>query len=169
MSGVAVVPATAALLVLCMALWATALLPEIVTALAFFGLAMLLRLGSAGTVFSGFSASAFWLVLSGMVVGQGMTRTGLGARMARTLALRLSGFLRAFHRRAGGAELPHRLRHAVESRADRADDPGDPGAVRRLRTHASAARAEPARSSPVGRGDADPVGRDPARQRARTS
>ncbi|MBE7200033.1 MAG: anion permease [Parafilimonas terrae] len=91
MVGEAVVFATAALLVLCMGFWATALLPEVVTALAFFGLAMLLRLGNAGTVFSGFSASAFWLVLSGMVVGQGMTRTGLGARLARTLALRLSG------------------------------------------------------------------------------
>ena len=91
MSGEGLVAATAALLVLCMGLWSTALLPEIVTALAFFGMAMLLRLGSAATVFSGFSSSAFWLVLSGMVVGQGMTRTGLGARMARTLALRLSG------------------------------------------------------------------------------
>ncbi|MCJ2062475.1 anion permease [Methylobacterium sp. J-088] len=91
MSGVAAVPATAALLVLCMSLWATALLPEVVTALAFFGLAMLFRLGSATTVFSGFSASAFWLVLSGMVVGQAMTRTGLGSRVARALALRLSG------------------------------------------------------------------------------
>nr|WP_276081324.1 SLC13 family permease [Methylobacterium sp. GC_Met_2] len=79
------------MLVLCMSLWATALLPEVVTALAFFGLAMLFRLGSATTVFSGFSASAFWLVLSGMVVGQAMTRTGLGSRVARALALRLSG------------------------------------------------------------------------------
>lgn len=91
MGGEAAVAATAVLLVLCMGLWATVLLPEIVTALAFFGLAMLLRLGSAGTVFSGFSSSAFWLVLSGMVVGQGMTRTGLGARMARALAARLAG------------------------------------------------------------------------------
>jgi di/tricarboxylate transporter len=91
MSGEAVVLATAALLVLCMGLWATALLPEIVTALAFFGLAMLLRLGNPATVFSGFSASAFWLVLSGMIVGQGMTQSGLGARLARTLAVRLSG------------------------------------------------------------------------------
>ena len=91
MGVVATVPATAVLLVLCMGLWATALLPEIVTALAFFGAAMLLRLGSATTVFSGFSTSAFWLVLSGMVVGQGMTRTGLGARMAHVLAGRLSG------------------------------------------------------------------------------
>ena len=91
MSGGAALPATAALLVLCMGLWATALLPEIVTALAFFGLAMLFRLGASATVFSGFSSSAFWLVLSGMVVGQGMIRTGLGDRMARALASRLSG------------------------------------------------------------------------------
>lgn len=90
MSGAAVVPATALLLVLCMGLWATAILPEVVTALAFFGLAMLLRLGSAGTIFSGFSSAAFWLVLSGMIVGQGMIRTGLGSRIARTLAVRLS-------------------------------------------------------------------------------
>jgi len=82
---------TALLLVLCMGLWASALLPEIVTALAFFGLAMLLKLAPAETVFSGFASQAFWLVLSGMIVGQGMTRTGLGARMARVLAERLSG------------------------------------------------------------------------------
>jgi di/tricarboxylate transporter len=74
-----------------MGLWATALLPEIVTALAFFGLAMLLKLAPAETVFSGFASQAFWLVLAGMIVGQGMTRTGLGARMARVLAQRLSG------------------------------------------------------------------------------
>ena len=65
MSGGAVVPATAALLVLCMGLWATALLPEIVTALAFFGLAMLLRSARRRRSSPGFSASAFWLVLSG--------------------------------------------------------------------------------------------------------
>lgn len=82
---------TAFLLVLCMGLWASALLPEIVTALAFFGLAMLLKLAPAETVFSGFASQAFWLVLSGMIVGQAMTRTGLGARMARVLAQRLSG------------------------------------------------------------------------------
>jgi len=90
-SGEGTIVATALLLVLCMGLWATALLPEIVTALAFFGLAMLFKLAPAETIFSGFASQAFWLVLSGMIVGQGMTRTGLGARMARVLAQRLSG------------------------------------------------------------------------------
>ena len=91
MEGQGALWGTALLLVLCMGLWASALLPEIVTALAFFGLAMLLKLAPAETVFSGFASQAFWLVLSGMIVGQGMTRTGLGARMARVLAERLSG------------------------------------------------------------------------------
>lgn len=91
MDGQATIVVTAALLVLCMGLWATALLPEIVTALAFFGLAMLFKLAPAETIFSGFASQAFWLVLSGMIVGQGMIRTGLGARMARFLATRLSG------------------------------------------------------------------------------
>lgn len=91
MHGEAAIWATGALLVLCMGLWATALVPEIVTALVFFALAMLLRLGAADTVFSGFSASAFWLVLGGMIVGQAMTRTGLGSRLARQLAGRLGG------------------------------------------------------------------------------
>lgn len=91
MHGEAAIWATGALLVLCMGLWATALVPEIVTALLFFALAMLLRLGTADTVFSGFAASAFWLVLGGMIVGQAMTRTGLGARLGRQLAGHLGG------------------------------------------------------------------------------
>jgi di/tricarboxylate transporter len=98
----AIVPATAILLTLSMGLWASALLPEIVTALAFFGAAMLLRLGQAGTIFSGFSSSAFWLVLSGLVVGLGMTRTGLGARLARALARHLPG---SYPRLIGGLVL----------------------------------------------------------------
>ena len=89
MTGEAAIWATGALLVLCMGFWATALIPEIVTALLFFALAMLLKLGSANTVFTGFATSAFWLVLSGMVVGQAMTRTGLGRRLARGLSGRL--------------------------------------------------------------------------------
>ena len=83
------VVATGILLVLCMGLWATGLLPEVVTALLFFALAMLLKLAPAATVFSGFSSSAFWLVTSGMVVGLAMNRTGLGERLARVLAARL--------------------------------------------------------------------------------
>ena len=83
------VAATGALLVLCMGLWATGLVAEVVTALLFFAVAMLLKLAPAQTVFSGFASSAFWLVTGGMVVGLAMNRTGLGDRLARMLAARL--------------------------------------------------------------------------------
>lgn len=83
------VVAAGGLLVLCMGLWATGLVAEVVTALMFFALAMLLKLAPAQTVFSGFASSAFWLVTGGMVVGLAMNRTGLGNRLARMLAARL--------------------------------------------------------------------------------
>jgi di/tricarboxylate transporter len=91
LSGEGLVVATALLLVLCMGLWASGLVAEIVAALLFFAVAMLLRLAQPATVFSGFASSAFWLVLGGMVVGLAMTRTGLGDRLARTLSGSLSG------------------------------------------------------------------------------
>jgi di/tricarboxylate transporter len=94
LGGDGTVVMTGLLLVLCMALWASGLVAEIVTAMLFFALAMLFRLAPSAVVFSGFASSAFWLVLSGMVVGLAMTRTGLGAR----LALGLSGYLSTSYR-----------------------------------------------------------------------
>ena len=83
--------AAAAIAGLALAGWATALLPEIVVTLAFFAAATLAKIAPPATIFSGFASSAFWLVLSGLIVGQAMIRTGLGARLARGLARPLSG------------------------------------------------------------------------------
>ncbi|WP_238280854.1 SLC13 family permease, partial [Methylobacterium goesingense] len=96
MGGEATVVVTALLLVLCMGLWASGLIAEIVTAMLFFAGAMLFRLAPPATVFSGFASSAFWLVLSGMVVGLAMTRSGLGDRLARSLSGHLSASYPAF-------------------------------------------------------------------------
>lgn len=74
-----------------MACWASDALPELTAGLLFFALATLLGLAAPAIVFSGFASSAFWLVLSGMVVAQAMTRTGLGARIAGAIASPLSG------------------------------------------------------------------------------
>ncbi|TDR85432.1 SLC13 family permease [Enterovirga rhinocerotis] len=79
-----------AIAAICIVLWATALLPEIVTTLGFFAAATLTGVAKPATIFSGFASSAFWLVLSGMIVGVAMVRTGLGARLARMLARPLS-------------------------------------------------------------------------------
>lgn len=76
----------AALTVLCVGLWATALVPEAWTALLFFLVAVGTGIAPAQTVFSGFHSSTFWLLFSGIVLGAAIRFTGLGTRMAGMLA-----------------------------------------------------------------------------------
>lgn len=71
-------------------LWASAKLPEYLTALLFFAAAMLLHLAPASTVFSGFASSAFWLVLSGFVLGTAIRKVGLAKRWANYLVVPFS-------------------------------------------------------------------------------
>ncbi|WP_263140205.1 SLC13 family permease [Pseudomonas sp. RIT-PI-AD] len=82
---------TAGLVAATIGLWATARLPEYLTALLFFTLAMVLKVAPAALIFSGFASSAFWLVLSGYVIGIAIRKTGLADRCARWLAPGLSG------------------------------------------------------------------------------
>lgn len=63
-------------------LWASARLPEYFVALLFFSTAMILHIAPASVVFSGFSSSAFWLVLSGFVLGYAIRQSGLADRIA---------------------------------------------------------------------------------------
>jgi di/tricarboxylate transporter len=76
----------AGLVIGAIALYATGVVAEHVTALLFFAVAMVFALAPAELVFSGFASKAFWLVLSGLVIGQAVNVTGLGARLARKLA-----------------------------------------------------------------------------------
>jgi anion transporter len=79
---------------LCLAtigLYATGALPEYVTAILFFLVAMLARIAPADVVFSGFHSTAFWLVFGGLVIGLGVKRTGLAERLARAIAGHLGG------------------------------------------------------------------------------
>jgi di/tricarboxylate transporter len=67
-------------------LWATGIVPEHVTTLAFFVLAMLGGAAPAPVVFSGFASSALWLIVGGLVLGASLRHTGLGERLAGRLA-----------------------------------------------------------------------------------
>ncbi|MFT3688827.1 SLC13 family permease [Paenirhodobacter sp.] len=80
----------AALVAVTIALWASGRFPEYLTALIFFAAAMILGVAPASVIFSGFASAAFWLILSGYVIGIAITRTGLAARVARLLASRLT-------------------------------------------------------------------------------
>lgn len=73
------------------ALWSTALAPEAFTALLFFVLALLLDLAPPPVVFSGFASSAIWLIFAGLILALAVRETGLGARLVRRIAARLSG------------------------------------------------------------------------------
>jgi len=84
------------------ALWATARLPEYLVALLFFAVAMVLHVAPAELVFLGFLSSAFWLVLSGFVLGVAIRKVGLADRAARLLASHLSG---SWPRLVGGVVL----------------------------------------------------------------
>ncbi len=81
----------AGLAIVTIALLSTSLIPEYLTALIFFLIAILFDLAPAGTVFSGFSSTAFWLIFGGMIVGVAISETGLGERVARKLANHLEG------------------------------------------------------------------------------
>lgn len=80
----------AAAVAFAMACWASDALPEMTTGLVFFVLATIGGFAEPKSVFVGFASSAFWLVLSGMVVAQAMTKTGLGRRIAARIAEPLS-------------------------------------------------------------------------------
>jgi di/tricarboxylate transporter len=71
-------------------LWATALLPEFLTALLFFTVAMAAKIAPPGVIFGGFASSAFWLVFSGFVLGVAIRKTGLADRVAGMLSARLT-------------------------------------------------------------------------------
>ena len=130
--------------------WATGVLPEHVTALAFFGLAMLFSLAPPEVVFSGFLSASLWLVLSGLIVGVAIIRTGLGAWVAQSV---LGWFGTSYvqpRERAGGRGDDADLRHAVYHRTHTALDPAGRGACRAAGLRRRAPRAGRARH---GRGD----------------
>ena len=70
-------------------LWATNAIPEHLTALLFFLVAMVAGVATAPVVFSGFASAAFWLLFGGMIVGAAVRDTGLGARVASAMARRM--------------------------------------------------------------------------------
>ncbi len=79
-------PAILGLILLTIGLLATSAIPEYLTALILFALAMVFALAPASVVFSGFHSAALWLIFGGMVLGVAVHTTGLGARLAHRLA-----------------------------------------------------------------------------------
>ncbi len=78
---------SAAVIWIAIFLWASALVPEYITALILFFLAVLTQIAPPSVVFSGFHSTAVWLVFGGLVLGLSVQQSGLAAR-AVAMALR---------------------------------------------------------------------------------
>ncbi|MBI4291017.1 MAG: anion permease [Betaproteobacteria bacterium] len=76
---------TAAVVVLAIGLWSTAVIPAFLGSLVFLFAAMVLAVAPASVVFSGFHSAAMWLVFGGLVLGLGVQRVGLDVRLVRNL------------------------------------------------------------------------------------
>lgn len=77
---------TGAAAVACMGFWASGVIPEYLTALAFFLGAVLFKLGRPEEIFAGFQSTTFWLVFGGLILGAAIQHTGLGLRIANRFA-----------------------------------------------------------------------------------
>lgn len=107
----------AALVTMTIALWATARLPEYLTALIFFAGATILAVAPPGVIFSGFASAAFWLILSGFVLGAAIAKVGLADRAARLLSRHLTGSW--FHMVGGVVGMTYALAFIMPSNMGR--------------------------------------------------
>ena len=74
-----------------MGMWALGALPEPVTAIAFFLLAVAVGVAKPAVIFSGFESQAWWLVFGGIIIGIAVQRTGLALRLSGAIFGRLEG------------------------------------------------------------------------------
>jgi len=88
-----------ALAIITIGFWATGVIPQHITALLFFLLAMLFSISPAKVIFSGFASTALWLIFGGLVLGVAINSTGLGRIVARRVAVHLN---RSYFRIIGG-------------------------------------------------------------------
>ena len=79
---------TGALALATIVLFATAVVPEFITSIVFFAIAMLFALAPASVIFSGFQSAGFWMVFGGLVIGAGISSTGLAERLAYHVRIR---------------------------------------------------------------------------------
>ena len=82
---------TAALVLVTITFWATGVIPEHITALLFFLLAIFFSISTPDIIFAGFTSAAVWLIFGGLIIGIAIMSTGLGTRVADWTAARLHG------------------------------------------------------------------------------
>lgn len=72
---------TFGIVLITLAFWGTGLVPGYVASVFLFVTLILTGISAPPEVFSSFSSTAIWLVVTGFVIGAAITHSGLGARM----------------------------------------------------------------------------------------
>lgn len=72
---------TFGIVLITLGLWATGIVPGYVASTFFFTALLLLNLAPPTVVFSGFTSTAMWLIVTGFVIGAAITHSGLGVRI----------------------------------------------------------------------------------------
>lgn len=90
---------SAAVVLITLVFWTTGVVPPFLVGLIFFALATVFKLIEPTLLFSGFGSTAVWLIISGFVIGAAISTSGLGKRLASTVAPHLTG---SYTRLVGG-------------------------------------------------------------------
>ncbi|MDA7746155.1 SLC13 family permease [Psychromonas sp.] len=81
---------SAAVVLITLAFWSTALIPPFLAGLIFFALSAIFHLVDPTTLFSGFASTAVWLIIAGFVLGSAISSSGLDRRLASIIAPHLT-------------------------------------------------------------------------------
>ncbi|MHA2939959.1 SLC13 family permease [Vibrio sp. RC27] len=77
---------SAAIILITLVFWSLSVIPPFLTGLIFFALVAVFNLIEPNVLFSGFSSSAVWLIISGFIIGEAISTTGIGKRLALIIA-----------------------------------------------------------------------------------
>lgn len=77
---------SAAVVVITLSFWSSGMIPPFLASLIFFALASIFKLIDPNILFSGFSSAAVWLIISGFIIGNAISKTGLSDRLVSFIA-----------------------------------------------------------------------------------
>jgi len=81
---------SAAVILITLTFWSTAIIPPFLAGLIFFALVAVFKLAGPSELFSGFASTAVWLIISGFVIGSAISFSELDKKLASIIAPHLT-------------------------------------------------------------------------------
>ena len=84
---------SAAVILITLTCWSASLLPPFLTGLMFFALSVILQLIEPSALFSGFSSTAVWLIISGFIIGSAISTSFIAPHLTLSYPRLISGLV----------------------------------------------------------------------------